>query len=453
MKRTLMLVVAAAALASACAIAPAPVVTPTIPTVAFDLVACPGGTLTIDTLDQRTLNADGYALLAVPRTLDPVHYRITCPDALGFEDVDATVSLASLLAQPHNVVALVKRPPVIPPWTPLPRLVTRGQFFALDTGERWTRIGLNEHQLLDRWMHDRALYEAVLAQRESILVDGTRAFNTLRIFSMCFRRVDGQLQACPVTFDAAYYVELRAMLDDLNRRRWYVDLVVFGSAPRLMPDPAQRLRHWTAIGEAVQGASNVMVNLGNELDHPANYFDTAPFQRLPGVIVSRGSGMTRSAPPRHEAPWDFELYHTNEAPEWQREAHNAMEFSQGAEQIRASRLPIVVDENKRYPDATFNLEHAHDAAAAIALLTAGGDLHCDHCRYSELWDAREVQAAQAWATGARSVPLACQAGPYSHPITLENRPELPGYDPRWPSYLRVYDRPVAGFDCVVKIRN
>jgi hypothetical protein len=62
-------------------------------------------------------------------------------------------------------------------------------------------------------------------------------------------------------------------------------------------------------------------------------------------------------------------------------------------------------------------------------------------RHSTLWSDATLRIAQAWAAGARSVPLSCQNGAYVHRQDLEGS-----------TYLRVYQR--GGDDrCIVRIRQ
>jgi hypothetical protein len=111
----------------------------------------------------------------------------------------------------------------------------------------------------------------------------------------------------------------------------------------------------------------------------------------------------------------------------------------GAEEFSAD-IPCLANENTRYPDksgkatglmnpATAPKLWGYDAAAGAALLCAGSCFHSVAGKTSVLWTGEELEAAKAWAEGARSVRLHWQDGAYRHPASAETH-----------DLLRVYDR-------------
>jgi hypothetical protein len=166
----------------------------------------------------------------------------------------------------------------------------------------------------------------------------------------------------------------------------------------------------------------------------------ARYARPTGVLASHGSNGSQAAPVM--PPWDYGTFHTNGSSEEQRKVgHNAQELAP---------VPVLTNETSRYPEDGMwvgaslarQQQLAHDAAAGAALLAAGSCFHSVSGKSSVLWSADELVVARAWAAGARSVDLACQAGPYVHREDLEG-----------PNDLRVYERPVAGHGCIVRIRK
>lgn len=349
----------------------------------------------------------------------------------GFESKTVTIDSLAIPEQGELVLGRTLRP--------LPRLVGEGPHFRLENGERITLIGNNEHQLLEKWINHRADYEAVLAQRMNLDGAGLR-FNTLRVASMCNERFpDGHLETCRLTFDEAYYRALRAMADDLNRKGFYLKLTVFWG--ELMPDPDQQLRHWHAIDDALCGTTNVIVDLGNELDNSFKSLDPSRFEKMQCVLSGRGS-YTQHGPIPFRPEWDFEDIHLNGAFEWQRKPHNAMELSRGTGGIPASRKPAGVDEINRIPEQDGNLAHVEDAGKVGAELTYGLFFHSDHGRFSELFNDGELEGARAMVRGMQSVPLDCQEqGNYK----LRN-------DLLTPELLRVYQT-LDEDRCLVPVRK
>lgn len=313
----------------------------------------------------------------------------------------------------------------------LPRLLPMGGSFVQDTGDRFTVIGNNEHQLYEKFLHKPDEFTAVITQRKSI------GFNWLRVASMCTDGPGGP--PCFASFDDDYYNRLPEFAQRLANDGFYLELTAFIGTARFMPDPDQQLSHWNRIIERLAPSTNVLLELVNENDIGSNHIDAArfPWPNLP--LSSHGSNGSQHIAFR--PPWSYETFHTNDAFEWWRKSHNAMELSEGAEGLPASRVPVVVDEKTRYPDGDIcnggptpctweaALHHAYDDAAIAALLAAGSSFHSNHGRFSELFDDAELQAAHEMVAGARSIPLYCQLPPYFHNSNEEG-----------PNDLRLYHR-------------
>lgn len=170
-------------------------------------------------------------------------------------------------------------------------------------------------------------------------------------------------------------------------------------------------------------SSKTLIEIGNEYDQGTNawYLD---LEWPTDLIVSGGSVGSEGWPADKGLPvLQYEVFHTNDASEWQRKTgHNA--FEMGA----AHFTPVVANENTRFYDRDSSAIHAHDAAAGAALLCAGSCFHSVNGKKSTLF-TEEREAAQAWISGASSVPLRFQEGRYVR------RDDLLG-----PNDLRVYQR-------------
>jgi hypothetical protein len=296
-------------------------------------------------------------------------------------------------------------------------LVPTGHVFRLATGERWTAIECSDFNLLGRYLIEGAdAIQPVLLERQTI------GFNLLRVWAQ-------YLGAAQFTADIGrlvpqehpeMYAALPAFCDLCATHGLYVELTAFTSVD--VPG------HWDRLGEILPPVTNVIVELANENDAHADHLaDIAAFRPLPGVICSHGSNGSQALPPR--PPWDYEVFHTNDAFEWWRKGgHNGMELSQGAEGIPASRVPVIANENTR-PDKDGNLAHHEDAAAACALLIAGSCYHSASGKRSALFTAVDRRCAEVFVRGARSVNLEFQDGRYEHATALEE-----------PADLRVYQK-------------
>jgi hypothetical protein len=272
----------------------------------------------------------------------------------------------------------------------------------------------------------RRKYCPVLAQRRDV------GFNTLRVFTVYDICPDGNgCQAIGRSEPSpALYAAIPSFMRLLARYGLYAELVAFTGPYPLLPSDDAKVTHWESLLAASAGLSNLTLEMVNEFDHPANAgLPVARLRRPAGIVASHGSATQDQTP---LLPlWDYATYRPGGGPEWVRKAaHNGWEDI--AEKFN---IPTVSNETTRFPDADSNLEHAFDAAAGMALLSAGGTFHSVSGKASVPWQGVELEAARAWTAGARSVPLACQGQPYSRPDD--------------PAFLRVYRRG----SCEVRIRR
>ena len=322
--------------------------------------------------------------------------------------------------------------PVPPPVVRLPAIDVQGKFFRLETGEHWTSIGASDFNLYARYLAGEDI-EPVLAQREAF------GFNTLRVWLVY--DVVGIGRLIPAEH-ADFYERLPAFLQALAQHHLYAELTIFTGTQRLLPTFVQQQAHVDGVEAAViqfnggpGSFAYELIEVGNEFEQGDNRW----FLNLrwpPSLLISGGSVGSERFPSEFGLPrLRYFEFHTNGAFEWWRKVgHNAMEVAD------AGGLPALANENTRFPDNDSSVKHAFDAAAGGALLAAGSTFHSVHGKTSQLWEGLEAQAAKAWADGAKSVNLKCQDGPYVHRIDLEG-----------PNDLRVYERPVAGVNCIVYI--
>jgi hypothetical protein len=424
MRRTLIAVIALAIaiLLASCLPTKPPVVTPPVtPPVTCGLVVhvfngpVEGDHKVIGSLASvagRSAIADGSGNVTTLGQFGPGRYLVSVSAAGYLPVVDLPVELCA--ATSVNVV-LTRKPPDI---APLPRLVTRGQFFTQGQWPDFTAIQASDFNLLARYLSNEDI-EPVLKQRADA------GFNMLRVWTLM--KLDGI-----GTLLNPDYSRIPAFLLLCAKHGLYVEFTAYTST---FDDGT----HWRKLTEALKGQTGALVELVNENDQPANTIDTNAYARPVGVLASHGSNGSEAWPV--EPYWDYVTFHTNGASEEQRKAsHNSWEIWSG---------PSLTNETSRYPDVGMwrgaSLERAKqlafDTMAGCSLLNAGCAFHSVQGKTSSLWDANTLAVAKSWAAGARSVPLHCQAGPYYHRAELET-----------PDLLRVYQR---GDDpvCIVKIRN
>jgi hypothetical protein len=310
---------------------------------------------------------------------------------------------------------------------PLTALTVCGEFFCAD-GQPWTAIESSEFSLYKRFIDGEDI-TPVLTERRDL------GFTLLRVWLLNTSVIPGGLQ--PKDYPA-FYDRLPPFVALCARYSLRVEFTVFTQTPALMPNVSDQRAHWQRTQDALRGLP-VLLELVNEYDHgspPDNAPDRSLWSMRPvGIIASSGSADADSAPP--EPVWDYVLYHSNGLDQFQRKVgHNAMEWAD------KYHVPAMANENTRYPDQDASEQHAFDAAAGGALLTAGSCFHSNAGKLSTLFSADVKRYAAAWVAGAKSVPLEFRTGAYSHRADLEG-----------PTVIRAYEKRLAdGRSYVVKIR-
>lgn len=275
---------------------------------------------------------------------------------------------------------------------------------------RFTIIGTSNFNGLNRH-RNREDVRPLLAQRRDA------GFNALRDWTAFDIPLIG---TCPPTDDL--YAALPDYMGLTASYGFYVEVTAFTGPYPYFPDQAAMLRHFERLDRALDGCSNL---LDLEAINEASNFPNlgVPLDRLPRPqrkLASHGSEI-QDAPPV-EPVWDVAQHRPGSSEEWRKVGHNPM-----ADIADVYHVPAFCNETVRRPDNDSNPQHAFDAAASAALLCAGSFFHSPSGKNATLWSGREAICAEAWAAGARSVPLEFQAGAYRHRSDLENAQILRAY--------------------------
>jgi hypothetical protein len=284
--------------------------------------------------------------------------------------------------------------------------VPYGGTFRLETGERWTAIETSDFNLFARYLTEGAdAIRPVLAERSAI------GFNLLRVWTAFWGgpTFTAEIGRLIPSEHPEMYAKLQPFASLCASYGLYVEFTAF--CADVVPG------HWESLGAALQDQTNVLIELVNEHGAYPSNLDPQDFQPLPGVVCSHGSSASQAVPVRPW--WHYETSHWVNVYQWPRKCgHNSLEFSEGAENLPASHVPVIANENTR-PDQDGNVNHFYDAAAGAALLCAGSAFHSPSGKKSALFDARDRSFAEAWVAGARSVRLEFQDGRYRHAAELE----------------------------------
>lgn len=323
-----------------------------------------------------------------------------------------------------------------PPSPPSPHVLgITDKFFTLN-GQPHTLIEASDFSLFKRFLDSEGgTVAAVLEQRQSL------GFNLLRVWLLNQSVIGGRNGG----FDGSrihpddypdFYGQLGRFVDLCGKGGLAVELTAFTQTQTLMPKVEDQRQHWARTQEAVRGRGHVILELVNEMDAHDNATDPSLLKMLPeGILGCSGSGGADSPPPG--PTWNYLAYHTNDLPEWWRKVgHNAMEWAD------QHNVPCLSNENTRFPDRDSETNHAFDAARGAALLCAGSCFHSQGGKASVLFSGQELVCAEAWARGAKTVPLEFQHGYYRHRQDLES-----------PDVIRVYSRTLDGAEYIVRIRK
>lgn len=282
------------------------------------------------------------------------------------------------------------------------RLRAQGHYFVTENGEHWTAIGATDFNLL-KHLCDGADIDGLLRQRRDV------GFNMVRVFLVGDWGDPAYL--CRPQDHPDYYQRLGELADRCAAHGLYLQACAFCDSSRIFPTLQLQQEHWRRVCDALRDKPNVLLELVNENDLGVNHIDQNAFGKPDGILSSHGSNGSQQLAVR--GWWDWEAFHTNDAPEWTRKVgHNAMEMCDGTPEWPPSHVPIISNENTRCADRYNNPTWSYDAAAGAALLCAGSVYHSAQGKLSRFWDGAELENAHAWVNGARSVPLEYQDGRY-----------------------------------------
>lgn len=290
-------------------------------------------------------------------------------------------------------VALIYTPDVVK----LPRLVRRGRFFALETGERFTAIDITEFAYLQNLLYvpgGGASLDPVDDQREEV------GFNMGRVLGTCAQ----MFRLFPQEWGASYFDAIEQTADRFAKRGRYLNFVVNADYQLVKYDP---LLLWNQVGEIAQSKSNMIMSFVNEVDQAVNRIDEEILDQvkgIPGVLCSRGSnGYSVDSGPAPHLDWTEN--HINGG-EWWRKSHNTAEVS-----WRTGK-PAMTTETARAADRDNDPNHHEDDGKVAAMLCAGKTYHSAGARYSKVLEGGELECARASVRGSKSVPLEFQDGRY-----------------------------------------
>ncbi len=304
-------------------------------------------------------------------------------------------------------------------------LARRGPFYYRPDGSPFTVIETTGFAAFEKHLRRDPSLDDYLKQASEL------GFNVVRVF-MLNTSVHHLL---PAEWPN-YYDEVPAFIARLGSYGLYAELVAFTQTQTLMPRLEDQQAHYDRLVAAI-GPNFVFLEGANEYEQHDNAYDPRLNLHKPAGATfdlcsgSQGSGQEVPLSPVR----DSIRYHSNDQSEWQRkQAHNGMEMSD-----HNGLAPCLANENTRTDKDPTPYKH-HDAAAGAALLMAGSCLHSSAGKMASPLSGVELECAQQFIVGVRSVDLTQRTQPY---FRIED-PSI-----KRPEDLRVYQRG----SCVVHVRR
>lgn len=267
--------------------------------------------------------------------------------------------------------------------------------------QRFTVIQTSDFNLYNRWLSGENI-DPILQQRQDV------GFNSPRIWTAFNIPLIGRLIPRE---HADFYRRVPEFMDYVGGYGHYPEWTAFtGPYGGIFDSQAEMIAHWEQFDDALNGCTNLLdLEAINEGDNAPNAGVPLDKLRRPANKIASHGSAVQDAPPMVPV-WDVAGHRPGANEEWRKVGHNPM-----ADVTDVYHVPSWCNETARRPDNDSSWNHAYDAAASAALLCAGSCFHSPSGKNSTLFAGRELQLAQAWTTGARSVPLEFQAGQYSRP--------------------------------------
>ncbi len=275
----------------------------------------------------------------------------------------------------------------------------------------FTVICTSDFNLYHRWFSGEDV-DAVRDQRHEL------GFNSVRVWTAYDIPLIGRCDP----YRSGFYDQIPEFMGWLEDGGLYAEVTAFTGPYPFFPTDDAFVEHWESLIAVLESCTNLLdLEVVNECDNHPNA--GVPYGRIrrPNCRSSHGSNV-QDAPPK-EPHWDVAGYRSP-GNEWQRKVgHNAMEWAD------TWNIPVWTNEYPR-TDNDPNLQHWYDGAASSVLLCAGaGCFHSPSGKDSTLFEGQELDCANAFVSGALSVPLEFQTGRY----TVNNPPYPSGI-------IRLYQR-------------
>lgn len=297
------------------------------------------------------------------------------------------------------------------------RLRVDGKVFRREDGSIFPWRGCSDFALFARFCRGEDI-GPVLNERIGL------GFNLLRVFGMFDRFGIGGPQASGLgEFSPAnttgYYGKLRAFVDLMQSRGLRIEFVYFADADArsdgtggLMTERAARQAHIDAIRSALLGTWGVAHELSNEAFK--NFEDAESYTIDPALGVrAYGTKLPDGAIPTVWKILDYLTPHDHDRKdEWPRTARGYGEI------VDTLGVPVVADEPIGFAEVARPGSRATDPndaayfAATMQMFASGSTFHSDDGVASRLFRPVQLEAAKAWAFGARWVPPEATLMPY-----------------------------------------
>lgn len=194
----------------------------------------------------------------------------------------------------YLVTVVEADPPVA---TPLQLLHTDGTDIRQQDGSRWICAGMTNFLLFQRLLEGQDIEPLLYAGAELYRITGTMAIVPGQVGLRVLR---------PETY-GEYWPTLERLADLLAAREKRFEFTALCDQRIIGTDLAWQQRYMDQVYEVLRPKSNVLVELGNEVEHATNQIDYRQFRQPEGIFWCRGSSLSGDKCPL--PPGNYSAFH------------------------------------------------------------------------------------------------------------------------------------------------
>ena len=209
----------------------------------------------------------------------------------------------------------------------------------------------------------------------------------------------------PIDYGDRFYEHIKPFARALAKIGFYWQPILLADAQVIMPNKQNQRQHVDRMLSQMVGESNILPSLANE--YQKNGVDPADFQKPNGILISRGSTVSDTAP--YEPGWDWKEWHPRR--DWPKVLFgndDAWYVKEGVDanlRFRDRSMPCVVSEPIGFWDRDIPGRRSSDPNVARIIggtsiyFANGGNFHSEEGLNSQPWSVRTGECAVQFFKG------------------------------------------------------